>query len=124
MLFTLCYYREIGPAMTILAIGTCLIIAASAQTNWTAPRILAPVLNLGQRSYEIYLTHMFIVFAFFEIFLRTGKQMRYVPILFITTILASALLGDLVARLYSEPLNTLLRKSGAGSRPALRPPAD
>ena len=50
---------------------------------------------------------MFIVFAFFEIFLRTGKQMSYIPALFITTILASALTGDLVARLYSEPLNIL-----------------
>lgn len=113
MLFTLCYYREIGPAMTILAIGTCLLIAASAQSDWKAPGILALVLNLGQRSYEIYLTHMFIVFAFFEIFLRTGKQMSYIPILFLTTILASALLGDLVARLYSEPLNDYLRKSSS-----------
>lgn len=110
MLLTLCYYREIGPAMTILATGTCLIIAASAQTNWKAPRFLTPLTNLGQRSYEIYLTHMFIVFAFFEIFLRTGKQMKLVPILFITTILAAAITGDLVARLYSEPLNDYLRK--------------
>ncbi len=34
MLFTLCYYRALGPSMTILAIATCLIIAASAQTKW------------------------------------------------------------------------------------------
>src|SRR6202041_2165223 len=37
MLFTLCYYRALGPSMTILAIGTCLIIAASAQTGWRSP---------------------------------------------------------------------------------------
>jgi peptidoglycan/LPS O-acetylase OafA/YrhL len=116
MLFTLCYYRPIGPGMTILAIGTCLIIAASAQTQWTAPRILAPLLKLGERSYEVYLTHMFIVFAFFQLFLNTGKQLKYVPILFLTTIIASALVGELVARLYSEPLNHILR-SRTGPRP-------
>src|SRR5580700_343708 len=49
MLFTLCYYRALGPSMTILAIGTCLIIAASAQTQWRAPRILTPLTKLGER---------------------------------------------------------------------------
>lgn len=109
MLFTLCYYRSIGPAMTILAIGTCLMIAASAQTQWIAPRLLGPLINLGQRSYEVYLTHMFVVFAFFQIFLNTGKEMKLVPILFLATIVASGLLGELVARLYSEPMNRRIR---------------
>jgi peptidoglycan/LPS O-acetylase OafA/YrhL len=116
MLFTLCYYRPIGPGMTILAVGTCLIIAASAETQWTAPRILAPLLKLGERSYEVYLTHMFIVFALFQLFLNSSKQLKYIPILFLTTIIASALVGELVARLYSEPLNQLLR-SRTGPRP-------
>jgi peptidoglycan/LPS O-acetylase OafA/YrhL len=116
MLFTLCYYRPIGPGMTILAIGTCLIIAASAQTQWRAPLFLTPLLKLGERSYEVYLSHMFIVFACFDLFVRLGKQMKFVPILFLTTILASALLGDLIARLYSEPLNRLLLFSSASPR--------
>ncbi len=111
MLFTLCYYREIGSAMTILAIGTCLIIAASVKTQWKAPRVLSPLLALGERSYEVYLTHMFIVFAFFQLFLNTGKQLAFVPILFVATILVSGLLGEAVAGLYSEPMNRLLRKN-------------
>ncbi len=110
MLFTLCYYRPIGPGMTILAIGTCLIIAASAQTQWRAPRILTPLTKLGERSYEVYLTHMFIVFLFFDLFVQFGKQMKLVPILFVTIILISGLVGDSVARLYSEPMNRVLRK--------------
>jgi peptidoglycan/LPS O-acetylase OafA/YrhL len=109
MLFTLCYYRPIGPAMTSLAIGTCLIIAASAQTQWSAPPILRPLTNLGQRSYEVYLTHMFVVFAAFQLFLSLGKQMKLVPVLFLTTIFVSGLLGEVVARLYSEPLNRFIR---------------
>jgi peptidoglycan/LPS O-acetylase OafA/YrhL len=110
MLFTLFYYRSLGPSMTILAVGTCMIIAASAQTQWIAPAILTPLLKLGERSYEVYLTHMFIVFAFFQLFLNTGKQIKLVPILFLTTILISGFVGDLVARLYSEPMNRVLRK--------------
>ena len=110
MLFTLFYYRSLGPSMTILAIGTCLIIAASAQTQWRAPRILTPVLKLGERSYEVYLTHMFIVFLFFDLFVRFGKQGKLIPVLFLTTIVISGLVGDSVARLYSEPMNRALRK--------------
>ena len=95
---------------TILAIGTCLMIIAAAQTQWRSPRAFAPVLLLGQRSYEVYLTHMFVVFAFFNWFVRLGKPMRLVPVLFVVSIVLASLLGDLVARLYSEPMNRLLRK--------------
>jgi peptidoglycan/LPS O-acetylase OafA/YrhL len=113
LIFTLCFSLTAnklgGLEMTILAIGACLIIAASAQTQWRAPRILSPLLDLGQRSYEIYLTHMFVVFAFFELFLNTGKQMKVVPVFFVATILISGILGELVARLYSEPMNQYLR---------------
>ena len=94
---------------TILAIGACLVIIAAAQNQWKSPRVLSPVLNLGQRSYEVYLTHMFVVFALFNLFVKLGKPMRAVPVLFVVTIVTAALLGDLVANLYSEPLNRRLR---------------
>jgi peptidoglycan/LPS O-acetylase OafA/YrhL len=114
LIFTLCFsltaYKLGGLSMTILAVGTCMIIAASAKTQWRSPRILSPLLALGQRSYEVYLTHMFVVFAFFQIFLSTGKQMKLVPVFFLATILISGLLGEAISRLYSEPLNRLLRK--------------
>ncbi len=118
LLFTLSYYRPIAPSMTILAAGTCLLIAASAQTQWKAPAILSPITKLGERSYEVYLTHMFIVFAFFQLFLNSGKPLKQVPLLFAATILISGLLGELVARVYSEPLNRLLR-SRTGPRAVL-----
>ena len=50
-----------GLNMTILAVGACMVIAAAAQTQWRAPRIFEPILKLGQRSYEVYLTHVFVV---------------------------------------------------------------
>jgi peptidoglycan/LPS O-acetylase OafA/YrhL len=94
---------------TILAIGACLVIVAAAQNQWKSPRVLSPVLKLGQRSYEVYLTHMFVVFAFFNLFVKMEKPMRAVPVLFVVTIVTAALLGDLVASFYSEPMNVRLR---------------
>jgi peptidoglycan/LPS O-acetylase OafA/YrhL len=99
-----------GLDMTVVALSTCLLIAAAAQGGWKSPRVLRPLLLPGRRSYEIYLTHMFIVFAFFGGFLAMGRPLAAVPILFLAVIVAAILLGELVARLFSEPLNGLLRR--------------
>jgi peptidoglycan/LPS O-acetylase OafA/YrhL len=99
-----------GLDMTVLAIGSCLVIAAAAQTQWSSPRVLAPLIKLGQRSYEVYLTHMFVVFALFALFNRVGRPLSTIPVLFIAVIVVSGLLGELVARFYSEPMNRLLRQ--------------
>jgi peptidoglycan/LPS O-acetylase OafA/YrhL len=98
-----------GLNFTLLGVGTCMFIAATAQTQWRSPRILAPLVRMGRYSYEIYLTHMFVVFTFFDVFLHAGKPMRGVPVLFVLTILVAALLGAGVANLYSEPANRFLR---------------
>jgi peptidoglycan/LPS O-acetylase OafA/YrhL len=95
---------------TILAVGTCMVIIVAAQTRWKSPRVLGPLLRLGQRSYEVYLTHMFVVLAFFHVFVSMDKPMRLVPILFVSTVLVATLLGDAVANFYSEPMNRLLRE--------------
>lgn len=100
-----------GLDMTVVAIGTCLVITAAAQSRWVAPRILSPLTRLGRHSYEVYLTHMFVVFALFDLFRAP------VALLFIATILSSALLGEVVARVYSEPLNRRLR----AQKPTLTP---
>ena len=105
-----------GIDMTIVAIGSSMIIVAAAQSRWRSPRIASPLVKLGQRSYEVYLTHMFVVLTMFRLFVSTGKSLRTVPILFIGVILASSLLGALVARFYSEPMNRMLRQRwGDGS---------
>jgi peptidoglycan/LPS O-acetylase OafA/YrhL len=103
-----------GLDMSVIALGTCLIIAAVARANWHAPRVLSPLRNLGQRSYEIYLTHMFVVFALFDLFAWAGKPMCAVIPLFIAVIVISVVLGEVVARFYSEPLNRAIRARWAG----------
>jgi peptidoglycan/LPS O-acetylase OafA/YrhL len=103
--------------MTILAAGACMVIAAVAQTQWQAPRILTPLLQIGRCSYEVYLTHIFVVLGFFSLFVAANKPMKGVPALFVIVILIAGLLGELVARIYSEPINRWLRtRWGDGPR--------
>jgi peptidoglycan/LPS O-acetylase OafA/YrhL len=99
-----------GLNMSVLGMGTCMFIAATAQARWRSPRWLAPLLGIGQYSYEVYLTHMFVVFGFFGMFVSAGKPMRLVPLLFVATILISGLLGAAIAGFYSEPMNRFLRR--------------
>jgi len=110
-----------GLNMTILGVGTCMFIAATAQMGWRSPRWLRPLLKIGQYSYEVYLTHMFVVFGFFDLFLVAGKPMRLVPVLFVATILVSGIVGAAVSGLYSEPMNRFLRSRFGGKRAKLAP---
>jgi peptidoglycan/LPS O-acetylase OafA/YrhL len=129
VVFSLCFSKtaqawglaDCGLDMTILAIGACMLSAVAAQTRWAAPRIVFPLLMLGRRSYEIYLTHMFIVFALFGLFKAAGSALEMVPVLFIAAIVVSGLLGEVVAQLYSEPMNRLIRQryGGAGDTRSL-----
>lgn len=107
---------ETGLDMTVIALGTCLVIIAAAQTRWKGPRLLAPLLRLGQCSYEVYLTHMFVVFAFFAIFMKYGNPIWSVPLLFVATVVVAASAGDIVARFFSEPLNRMLRERWSDGR--------
>lgn len=112
--FSLQAYRgwlgRTGLNFTVLGLGTCMFIAATSQAQWKSPRILTPLLKIGQYSYEIYLTHMFIVFGLFSLFLDVGKPMRLVPVLFTVAIVVAGFLGAAVAHLYSEPMNRYLRQ--------------
>ena len=111
--FSIRAYQWLGRSgldMTVLALGTCMLIAIAAETQWRSPRFVAPFLILGQRSYEVYLTHMFVVFGVLHLFIWAGKPMWAVPVFFITVIFLAGVLGTLVARFYSEPLNRSLRK--------------
>jgi peptidoglycan/LPS O-acetylase OafA/YrhL len=124
LVFILCFSNQAesmrlthyGLDMSLLAVGACLVIAAVAQTKWQSPRALSPFLNLGRRSYEIYLTHMFVVFAMFRLFVLVGKPMRAVVVLFLGVIVIAGLCGELVARFFSEPMNQLIRARWGVSR--------
>lgn len=98
-----------GLNMTVLGLGTAFFIAATTQMQWRSPRLFSPLLRIGQFSYEVYLTHMFVVWTFFALFLKTGSSMRLVPALYAITIFVAGLLGFLISRYYSEPANRGIR---------------
>lgn len=113
-----------GVGMTVLALGTCMLIAAAAQTQMHLPLAFTPLLAYGRRSYEIYLTHMFVVFACFNFFMtRTTRSLRLIPWLFAITILLAGALGELVGRFYSEPANRWLRARLVARANGLQPAA-
>lgn len=105
-----------GLDMSVLAMGTCLTIAAAVEGQWRAPRVLSPLLALGRYSYEVYLTHMFAVLGVFAIFVGAGRLMRGVPLLFVAVIVVAGLLGWMVSVFYTEPMNRLIRRrAGEGA---------
>ncbi len=95
--------------MTVLAVGTCMILAVAAESRWQMPRPFRLLLTFGRRSYEIYLTHMFIVFLCFNLFMKMGRSLLLIPVLFLVVVLLSGTLGELIGRFYSEPANRWLR---------------
>lgn len=105
-----------GLDMTLLAVATCMLIAVAAQNQWKAPALLRPLLWMGRRSYEIYLTHMFLVIGLAAAFRALHKPMWMVPLLFLAVIVSATLLGELVARFYSEPMNHWIRRRFAPAR--------
>jgi len=98
-------------------VGTSLLLVVFSATQWRAPRLLTPLLKMGQRSYEIYLTHEFVVVALFALFVRIGKPTRGVVPLFLLAIVFATALGQIVAGFFSEPVNRWLRQRwGEGPR--------
>ena len=108
------FIGEQGLDGTILALATCAIVLATAPGGRPGPALGAPLRWLGRHSYEVYLTHEFLVVPGCAIWLRwqRGPLWLWVAAL----VLASAALGAVVARWFSEPLNRRLRGTRAAPR--------
>jgi peptidoglycan/LPS O-acetylase OafA/YrhL len=101
--------EELGLDMTVVAVGACLVMAAAAKSGWKLRGPAGFLLIYGRQSYEIYLTHMFMVLACFALFRQLGQPMSLVLPAFIVIGALAGILGKLVARFYSEPVNRALR---------------
>ena len=97
---------SMGLNVTLLEIGTALLVLSIHQHflhgRGRMPRSLSPLGWFGKNSYEIYLTHMFVVLPLVSLFSSAG-------IVILTAL--SGLLGQLVAKYYSEPLTRYVRRS-------------
>lgn len=126
MLFVLYFRRavhalglyDLGLDVTLLSCGTAALLISLAATPGRSDAggapLLAPLRWLGRSSYEIYLSHMFVVLPATVLFKRLGTP-QLIPFLYIAVIVSSALLGALVARYYSQPLSLLLRPGARSS---------
>jgi len=94
---------------TILPLGACLVMMAVAQTQRPGGWASAPLRWFGRNSYEVYLTHMFVVLTGTEMFVQHGSNWWWAPVWLVGMVCLAGALGALVARLYSEPMNRRLR---------------
>ena len=100
-----------GLDVTLLEAGAALLLIAFRHAPAGPPgRALAPLRLLGRCSYEVYLTHMFVVLGAVALAPDGLKTSPWVPAWYAGVVAASGALGWVVARFYSEPLNAALRR--------------
>jgi len=115
-------------ALLVLVVGAAMAVLgaeAAARSGAAPPRWLAPLRAVGRWSYEIYLTHMFVVFGVVSAYGALGWGKAEGAWAWPPALLLSVLLGAAFAKLWSEPLNRRLRAWAAGrpgAGPAAAPP--
>jgi peptidoglycan/LPS O-acetylase OafA/YrhL len=108
------YVGRSGIDGTVLAVGACLVMVGSVVRGHSGSRWTAPVRWFGRHSYEVYLTHEFIVVwgTMLYIKLRRGPMSLW----FLGILLFTAPLGWIVAKYFSEPMNRRLRGVASPAR--------
>ena len=95
---------------------SCAVLLLAFYNGWgkaTASRFLAWPRQWGRLSYEIYLSHMFVVMPMVHLFRATGENWTFGWVWFLPTLGLSFCLGVLVDRFLSRPADRwLLEKSG------------
>ena len=116
-----CYFRSAvnalglyrsGLYVTVLSVGTAAVLVAVAAvpscTRMTDHALFAPLRVLGEHSYEIYLSHLFVILPAMPVWKRFAAP-SLIPPFYLAVLVGSALLGALLAKAYSKPLNAALR---------------
>jgi len=102
-----------GLDVTLLSLGAALLVIALQQRseqNAAAGYWFNGWLRwFGRNSYEVYLTHMLVIWPLVGIFYRLHPSMNVAAFWYIAITALCGLLGYVVARWYSEPLNRSLR---------------
>jgi peptidoglycan/LPS O-acetylase OafA/YrhL len=129
-------FRNTTQALGLVATGTDFTVLEAGMASWLLglgsgvgsvafARGTGLLRAVGRCSYEIYLTHMFVVYAFFLAFgALFGKDVplqALYPASYVLVLPGSVLLGHFVARSFSEPANRALR-ARFGLRKALGEP--
>jgi peptidoglycan/LPS O-acetylase OafA/YrhL len=96
-----------GTDDTALGLATCFIMLPSVLRARPGRKWTAPVRWFGRHSYEVYLTHEFVVVWMTALYIkvRRGSPLAWIA----AELVLAALLGAAVARWFSEPMNRRLR---------------
>ena len=106
-------YR-VGLDVAVLEVGAALLVIALQQRSESNAAVghwsTGWLRWFGRNSYEVYLTHMLVIWPMVGIFYRLHQSMNIAPVWFVAITAMTGLLGYAIARLYSEPLNKSLRR--------------
>jgi len=113
-------FNRHGLTKTLLSLGVAgLLVAASrAEVPRRLARWLRPLTACGRLSYEIYLTHAFVVLTAVSVFKRSDLPIDAAPAMLALVLGVSWALGALAERYISSPSNRRLR---AAAPPAAAP---
>ena len=101
-----------GTDDALLALSVCFVMAGVTLRRKRGSRWSAPLRWFGRHSYELYLSHGFIIVAGVALYARHYAHQHSRPIVAVSTIgmlLATAPLAWALARWFSEPANRWLR---------------
>ncbi|PXV52290.1 Peptidoglycan/LPS O-acetylase OafA/YrhL, contains acyltransferase and SGNH-hydrolase domains [Dyella jiangningensis] len=99
-----------GYMLVLTGAALCLVLASAWARHDRAPWLgLAWLRSWGRLSYEIYLTHMFVVFAVVRLYKATGSDVAHGYLWYLPALLACWVLGKLLERLISAPSERWLR---------------
>ncbi len=97
--------------LTVHVLGASMALLGAWMLRGECPILaLEPLRALGRLSYEVYLTHMFVVFAIVELWRLLGLGKAEGGWAYPLAILWSTVLGWLFARLWSEPCDRATRR--------------
>lgn len=109
-------------SMLVLTLSTACLLLALYWDARVEPAKVPPgwgwLLSMGRCSYEIYLTHMFIVFALVALYRASGADAHLGFLWHVPAVLATWALGAALSRGFSEPVNRRLRQAWLTSGPS------
>ncbi len=103
----------LGEATMLILTGSTALLLLAFHWRWLeawTAKGTAWIRSCGRLSYEIYLSHVFVLFPVLAVFHRTGGDMRFAWLWFIPSVGLSWCLGWLVDRVLSSPAEKWLRR--------------